>query len=144
MWASHIHPRSQTGGKKKKKKPDTHTQFLCLRNINAGTCHIYPDPSISMEVKSSVLCYMSLPPYYSSSTCLLPFFTTVLKDQVREVTMVTIVTFTSAYHWANWMVCSTQISTAGKLPNLVAADLHSCPWTQTHHPRQVLILTVLA
>jgi hypothetical protein len=60
MWTSHIHPRSQT----KKKKPDTHTQFLCLRNTNAGTCHIYPNPS--MEVKSSVLCYMSLPPYYSS------------------------------------------------------------------------------
>jgi hypothetical protein len=138
MWTSHIHPRSQTT-KKKKKKPDTHTQFLCLRNTNAGTCQIY-------RWKLRVPCYAIwvFHPTTQAGTCLLPFFTTVLKDKVREVTMVTIVTFTSAYHRANWMVCSMQISTAGKLPNLVAADLHSCPWTRTHHPQQVLILKVLA
>jgi hypothetical protein len=144
MWTYHIHPRSQTG-KKKKKKNQTHIHNFSVSEIQMQVHAIYILIH-RYRWKLRVPCYAIsvFHPSTQAGTCLLPFFTTVLKDKVREVTMVTIVTFTSAYHWANWMVCSTQISTAGKLPNLVAADLHSCPWTQTHHPQQVLILKVLA
>jgi hypothetical protein len=47
---------------KKKKKKTRHTYTISLSQKHK--CRYMPN--ISMEVKSSVLCYMSLPPYYSS------------------------------------------------------------------------------